>query len=267
MFCIRLCLVAFLSLLTMHVRANETVRQRRIVIVNGVPEEWALKWSGPVQPVCAATELWQAVTCPCSGFAYGEQGHLFLDRRRNGALVESMELSSLFGNFDNPADEGNAALVRIPRGQNDPFDEIDHTDQLRKFETELSKRPPADVMDLGDFARDGTKASFLLQVGNTPCGKQETILLGVSRESPKLHTFSTAAHPERPLVLQRDAWMALLAKGGQAIFTEVACGDHGSENEVEQIIHAYDGVLSVQTKTYSCQKDGSRGILLKGEEQ
>lgn len=251
----------------MHVRADETIRQRRIVIVNGASEEWTLKWSGPVRPVCTASELTQAVTCPCSGFAYGEQGHLLLDRKRNGALVESIELSSLFGNFDNPADQGNAALVRIPRGPNDPFDEIDDTDKLRKFQTELSKRSPADVMDLRDFAQDGTEASFLLQVGNDPCGKQETILVGVSRQSPKLHTFSTAAHPERPLVLQRDAWMALLAKGGEANFTDVACGDHGSENEVVQIIHAHGGILSVQSKTYSCPKDGARGILVKSEEQ
>jgi hypothetical protein len=267
MFCIRLCLVVFLSILTMHVWADETVRQRRTVIVNGELEEWTLKWSGPVRPVCSASDLTQAVTCPCSGFAYGEQGHLSLDRKRNGALVESMELSSLFGDFDNLADKGNAVLVRIPRDRNDPFDDIGDTNMLRKFKTELSKRSPADVIDPRDFLQDGTKASFLLQVGNAPCGKQETILVGVSRRSPNLHVFSTAAHPERPLVLQRGAWMAVLATAGQATFTELACGDHGSENEVEQIIQAHDGVLSVKANTYACERDGARGALLESEEE
>jgi hypothetical protein len=263
---IRLCLLALLSLTT-HAWADGTVRQRRVVTVDGTSEEWTLKWSGPVRPVCPASELTQAVTCPCSGFAYGEQGHLFLDRKRNGALVESIDLSPLFGDIDNPADKGNAALVRIPRSSNDPFDDADDTNTLHEFEVELSKRSPVDVMDLKDFAQDGTKASFLLQVGNAPCGKQETILVGVSRRSPNLHAFSTAAHPERPLILQRGAWMAVLAKGGQTTFTDLACGDHGSENEVEQIIQAHNGVLSVQAKTFSCQKDGSRGALLRSEEE
>ncbi|WLI91111.1 hypothetical protein Q4S45_08325 [Massilia sp. R2A-15] len=263
MLLIRLCFAALFSLLTVNLWAADTIRQRRTVVVDGTLEEWTLRWSGPVRPVCSALEMTQAVTCPCSGFTYGEQGHLFLERKHNDALLESMDLSPLFAEFDNPADNGNAALVLLPRRLNDPSDDFGDRTKVREFEIELRKRSPVDVMDLRDFTQDGMKASFLLQVGNVPCGKQEAMLIGISRKFPKLHAFSTAAHPERPLVLQRGAWMALLAAGRKTTITDLACGDHGSENEIEQIIYSHEGSFSVRENTYSCEKDGARGPQLR----
>lgn len=262
----RLSLLTVVLLLAMEAMAGETIRQRSTVAVDGRAEDWVLKWSGPVKPVCPALEPAQA-TCLCAGFAYGDQGHLILERQRAGSIVDTLNLSALFADYDNPADEGNAALVRLPRAPGDPVDAIDDPDTLRAFESALRTRPPVDVMTLADYAQDGMQASFLLQVGNEPCGKREMALVGVSRRQPRLHVFSSTGHPERPLVLQDGAWAAVLATGGRATFTDWTCGDHGSETEREQIIHAHAGTLSVQANTYACQKDGARGPLLRSDAQ
>ena len=266
MFGMRLSLLTVVFLLGMEAMAGETIRQRSNAVVDGQAEDWVLKWSGPVKPVCSAMEPDQA-TCPCAGFAYGEQGHLILERHRAGAVVDTLELSTLFAEYDNPADAGNAALVRISRAPGDPVNAIDNPDVLRAFENTLRTRPPVDVMTLADYSQDGMQASFLLQVGNEPCGKREMALVGVSRRQPRLHVFSSTGHPERPLVLQDGAWAAVLATGGHATFTDWNCGDHGSETEREQIIDAHAGTLSVQANTYACRKDGARGPLLRSEAQ
>lgn len=261
---IRLCLLLFFSFLGMAATAAETVRETRTVTVGGTQEEWTLKWSGPVKPVCAATDLAQAATCPCAGYAYGEQGQLVLERQRGGVFAERLNLSTLFDGYDNPADTGNAALPLLPRYRTDPFTDASRTDA---FQAGLASRPRVDAMQLQDYARDGMKATFLLQVGNVPCGKLEMALVGVSSAVPHLHTFTTTAHPERPLVLQASAWKALLATDREVKFTDLTCGDHASEQEREQIISAHAGTFAVQSDTYACNNDGSRGRLLSSEQQ
>ncbi len=263
----RLCILVCLAILTSNSMAEETIRQKQEVTVNGEKEEWLLKWTGPVKPVCASSNLSTAITCPCIGFAYGEQGQLSLERLRSGTRIESMNLSTLFGDSDNPADIGNAALRLRTRNENDPFDEIDDPDSRRKFDTAVQLRPLADVLEVQDFARDGMKSTFLLQVGNLPCGKRAMMLIGVSKLVPHLHAFTTIAHPERPLVLQAHEWMTILKTDGPVTVTDWTCGDHGSENEIEKIIIAHQGTFEIKSNAYSCQKDGSRGPLLKSEKQ
>lgn len=260
------CLSMMLALFSLHAAAQEPIRQRRTVVVDGVREEWTLKWSGPVRPVCAASDLTDAPTCPCNGFAYGEQGRLFLERKRSGAPVERLALSGLFKGMESPADDGNAALARLPRMPSDPTDDIGDDGALRRFRADLAKRAPVDVMAVKDFARDGLAATFLLQVGTVPCGKREMVLVGVTRREPRLHVVSSVAHPERPLVLQRSAWMAALANGGEARVVDLPCGDHGSENEVEQAIRIRDGRFFVRSTTYDCRDDGSRGAPVSSED-
>src|SRR5471030_306271 len=267
MFLFRLYILACLAMFTFDSMAEETIRQKQKVIVNGEMEEWLLKWTGPVKPVCASSDLPTAMTCPCAGFAYGEQGKLSLERTRSGAIVESMNLSTLFEESDNPADTGNAALRLRARNEDDPFDGIDDPNDRRKFDAAVMLRPIADVIDVQDFSQDGMKSTFLLQVGNLPCGKRSMVLIGVSKSVPHLHAFTTIAHPERPLVLQAHEWMAVLNTGGTVAVTDWNCGDHGSENEIEKIILAHQGTFEIKSNTYSCQKDGPRGALLHSEEQ
>ena len=53
-------------------------------------------------------------------------------------------------------------------------------------------------------------AKFFLQTGVEPCGKASGIVVGVTAERPRLHAFGTAAHPDKPLVMQKREWEALL---------------------------------------------------------
>jgi hypothetical protein len=263
-----LALIALIGLVPGHASADdsEMIRERRNVAINGVAEEWLLKWTGPVKPACGAADLPQASTCPCSGFAYGEQGQLLLERKRGGTTVETMKLAPLFAESESPGDSGNAVLRRWPRNDNDPFDEIDDQDRKRTFDSELMLRPPAEVMDMRDFARDGANSAFLLQVGAQPCGKHIMVLVGVSRSDPALHAFATVAHPERPLMLQAHEWKAILKSSGQVTVTDWSCGDHGSDTETEKTISAYQGRFKVTESTYTCKADGTRGALIRSEE-
>jgi hypothetical protein len=258
-------LMVLFFMLSISATAAETVRERRVLTVQGQREEWLVKWSGAVKPVCSSRQLSEAVTCPCSGFAYGEQGQLVVERRRPGASVERLDVSKLFGDYDSPADAGNAALARVPRHPEDPADDSDVSENAQRFKRTVQGRAPVSVMKFGDFSHDGMQASFLLQVGNAPCGKRQMALIGVSRRDPHLHAFSTAAHPERPLVLQAPAWQALMASKGHAQFTAWACGDHGGDTEIEQVIDARDGRFMVRENTFACRDDGSRGNLLEHE--
>lgn len=264
MFLVRSCSVALFAVLAVNAMAQETLRQTRAVTVDGQRETWSLIWSGPVTPVCAATDVRQAATCPCAGFAYGEQGQLFLERQRAGAATERLNLYTLFEEQDNPADTGKAALPRFPRNPADPSGDGGNGSA---FAAQAATRAPVDVMQLADFSSDGMQTTFLLQVGNVPCGKREMVLIGVSKQLPRLHAFTTITHPERPLVLQDGAWTALLAGRGEARFTDWACGDHGSVTTAEKIIHAHGGTLAVRTDTYACKATGSRGQLLSSEEE
>lgn len=246
---------------------TETVRQRRTVVVNGVPEEWLLKWTGPIAPLCSSADLASASSCPCMGFAYGEQGRLSLERRRSDTSIETMHLSSLFAQSDSPADAGNAALRHWSRNADDPFDDIGNQDAKRKFDDKVSLRPAADVMSIENGAREGGRTGFLLQIGNLPCGKRTMVFIGVSKMVPHLHAFTTAAHPERPLELQVHEWTSILKSGGPVTVTDWACGDHGSEVEMEKVISDHLGAFAVKSNTYACQKNGARGALLGSEDQ
>ena len=267
MFLFRLCIFVYLTIVTFDSTAEDTLRQKQQVTVNGEIEEWHLKWTGPVKPVCASSDLSTAMACPCAGFAYGEQGQLSLERTRSGTIVESMNLSKLFGESDNPSDSGNAALPLRARREDDPFDEIDDPNDRRKFDLAVTLRPLVDVIDVQDFLKEGMKSTFLLHVGNMPCGKRSMVLIGVSKSMPHLHAFTTIAHPERPLLLQAHEWMAILKTDGLVTVTDWNCGDHGSENEIEKIILVRQGTFEIKSNTYACKKDMSRGALLKSEEQ
>ena len=122
-------------------------------------------------------------------------------------------------------------------------------------------------MVTGDYDHDGQASEFLLQVGNAPCGKRLMALIGISRNQPHLHAFSSTAHPERPLVLQNREWAALLRANGPITIRDWECGDHGSVQAMEITLSARDGRISVHSRTFSCLENGSRGkVVLEQDE-
>jgi hypothetical protein len=248
--------VAF-SIAACHRRS--TVREDVVVEVGNVPEKWRLEWRSPTKQVCRP-ETDEAMACPCSGFAYGEAGVLDLVRSRPGAQDEHLALAPFFELADSPADSGLAALARWPYDPSD-FNNRDSVERGR----DVRGRDSVRVMAFGDYDHDGRATEFPLQIGVTPCGKREVIVIGLTQDKPMLHAFTTIAHPERPLVLEWRIWDALLHSKGYITELELACGDHASENQINVTLsataHGIEGTRSV----YDCVTDGTPRKLISTE--
>jgi hypothetical protein len=97
--------------------AQRVVREQRTVAIDGAKETWQLVWDGKPGSVCGPDNIDLAMTCPCSGWAYGEYGKLLLVRSRDGQEIERMDLRPLFDKFDSPEPgkvAGSAYLQRWP---------------------------------------------------------------------------------------------------------------------------------------------------------
>jgi len=202
------------------------IREEHKVVVDGVEEHWRLEWAGPTSPVCSPDEPDVWITCPCSGFVFGERGNLVLVRKKPGADEERFALTQLFdGDFDAPGDVGEVVLRRwdVHEKDMDQSDSPDFADRVRTC-------PLATVMRFGDYDHDGKATEFLFQVGTLPCGKPMSVAIGVSRRNPRLHVFSTIEHPERPLVLQAWQWESLREAKAPIKVVDWKCGDHGSDS-------------------------------------
>jgi hypothetical protein len=137
--------------------------------------------------VCAPPDDANWFTCPCQGFEFGEQGELDLVRLRASNEVDRLPLIPLFRGAEPPpeaAEENHAALRRWPVLESDleSWMEAERRKDpaaLEAFEEALPKRKPLDVLDVGDFNRDGLAAEFVLQIGALPCGKRQSVLVGI----------------------------------------------------------------------------------------
>lgn len=235
------------------------VRERQRIVVGSVVEEWRLEWQTPPEPSCEpSSDDWN--TCPCDGFAFGEEGQLDLVRHVPGKPDERLHLSPLFSlGFD------GESVARLPRW---PVHDRDMERMEQPGFVELVRsRPIVRIMQLGDYDHDGRPTEFLLQVGAGPCGHRQTVLVGISRSNPKLHVFGTVAHPGTPLVLESAiAWKQLLHAKGKTTVISWPCGDHGSDEQQEvELVTDVSGIRAFHAR-YSCG-DAGRGRLLERTEQ
>lgn len=240
------------------------VRQQHTLLVAGHQEVWQLRWLTQPTPVCSAEEQDMALTCPCAGFAYGEQGKLTL-LRTSPQGNEEIDLGALFDNdLDGPQSRGTAVLRRwdfLQTDRNALLGDAHSETQIKK----IKKRPLANVMQFGDYLHDQLGATFLLQVGVLPCGRIMSALLGISPQNQHLHAIGTARHPDRPLILERRIWEALRRSKGWVRLTSWACDDHGSEQEEEiELSIGKDGITET-ARNYACTSEGKRGKLLSAE--
>ena len=90
------------------------VREERKINVDGFIETWQLKWASGPKSFCGARDLSMAITCPCTGFAYGETGDLLLLRLRDEIEVDRLHLTPFF-----TEGSGKAVLQRWPFFDND----------------------------------------------------------------------------------------------------------------------------------------------------
>ena len=229
--------------------ADPLVREQIEVSLNGVRERWTLRWEAPPSPYCQIPE--DAMTCPCTGFGYGESGSLSLIRERPGMPRERLLLDPMFS--DGTSAKASSILLKSP------FREVDGGYSAEQLQEELAKRKPASILQLKDFNHDGLAAEFVLQVSAGPCGHQQGVLLGVEARGGPLKVFGGAANPDVPLVLEYASWYNLLLKTSFESL-EFGCGDHGSEEEMVIRLSAKDGAFVAEQEVFDCTgTDGLRG--------
>ena len=131
-------------------------RERQRVVIGAVTETWELRWKAPPKPACEPSDV--SLTCPCTGFAYGEGGDLRLVRIRNGEEIDGLELTPLFENAD--VNLGNIAIVQRWK----PNYEMDFkASEKDDFRDVVARRPVAKIMDFIDYDHDGRRSEFYLK--------------------------------------------------------------------------------------------------------
>jgi hypothetical protein len=257
-------LVVASALLLRAQTGGQVVREQRSVVVGGVTEQWQLVWDRAPRPVCGPEDPDKALSCPCSGWAYGEYGHLALVRHR-GQTTERLDLPPFFREFDTPGADPDAAYL-----QRRPLLKTDVTrllDSDRSLAGEIERRPASVIMDVADYDHDGAATEFLLQIGTLPCGHAQFAALGVTAKNAHLHALGAATHPGQPLYMPREAWQALARRGDPTTIPTLTCGDHGSEEREELVVSASRGDIHVRSRRFSCPGDGSRERLIEESDQ
>jgi hypothetical protein len=236
------------------------VREAKKVSVAGLEEVWRLEWDEQPTPICDPKDAgW--ITCPCQGFAYGEQGNLSLIRIQKNKVVERLCLTPFFNNDLDAPDINNKAILRrwdVKRNDADLEDTAD-------FEKIVHERPLSTIMQFADYNHDGQATEFFLQSGVLPCGKRMGIIVGISRLKPTLHAFGTSLHPEKPLVMNQQNWKAFLRSKKPVRLMEWRCGDHGSDTETEIELDSDRKGISATLKQYQCSEKDQRGTLIENK--
>lgn len=236
----------------------ELIREEQQVVVNGITETWQLVWKTPPSPFCGAEDPSMAISCPCSGFAFGEIGEMELVRLADGRDVGRMDLTPLFSEVI----AGQRGAM-IPRWQ---FKDSDiETLESANFESAVRSRPAVKIMNFADYNHDGAATEFFLQTDVAPCGKRLGVIVGIATGNPHLHAFGTARRPNSPLILQKTVWDALAKSAKPSRITDWPCGDHGSEIESEIEIRATVRGIQGTRREYQCTETG-RGRLIRQQE-
>ena len=244
---------------------TQYLREQRTVTVRGKPEVWQLVWKGRPRPACGPDDVEMAITCPCTGWAYGEVGRLVLQRKLGGRTIDRLALGPFF--TDLPADnaDGLAIMQWRPFEMNDMDETGADGAALPTLLTQIKARPGPRAMQVADYDHDGNATEFLIQVSAGPCGHSEYISVGVSHDRPKLHALGTADSPGQALSMAGSAWQALLSRERESHVTVWPCGDHGSDERQELVLSAERGSIRAILRRYSCPEDGSRERLLGSE--
>lgn len=242
------------------VPTDPLIREEQKVVVDGIAEIWRLEWKSPPVPACGTEDLLSAITCPCSGFSFGESGQLNLVRFVGEREIDRFELTRLFEK-EYPSQDG--AVVQRWELQEEDFQQYEtpeagHTERVRA-------RPAVKIMHFADFNHDGRATEFFLQTEVLPCGKRTGVLVGVTPRNSRLHAFGSIAHPKKPLVLQKREWESLLKAPGPTRVVDWRCGDHGSEIETDLELRATKRGIEAILWYFECNETGSRGRLLRKE--
>ena len=210
------------------------VRETATLQVDGQTETWTLRWTRPPVDHCIDTGWFSA---PCLGFAYGERGPLVLVRSRAGAPDDVLPLDSLF-------DGGESLLPHWPTDGSDPFEAVDVA--------AVKRRPPVSILRFGDYDHDGQATELVLQVATGAFGHRPAVVVGVDSHDKRLHAFADD-HGE-PLLLDHPVlWEKVKdAKTSPVTLVEIACGDHGADEEHSAVVTFAHGPLRIAHKPKKC---------------
>jgi hypothetical protein len=227
------------------------VREEQTVVVDGVSETWRLQWAAKPKPACKPSE--DSLTCPCEGFAYGEAGDLFLVRLRNGHQIDRLRLTRFFTEWS-----GAAVVQRWPTLDRD----LKVADR-RDFPARVGKRPTVQVMHFADYDHDGRATEFYLQTETVPCGKSHGVIIGLSKNNPRLHVFGTVSNPNKPLYMQKREWEAVVNAQGPVDVLDWACGDHNLDTETRVRLYWTPKGIDGISREYTCPPTPKRLIRQK----
>lgn len=252
-----LCVVFIASVTTtpaMLRAADPLIRESRKVRVGAVEETWRLQWLGKAEPVCTPPDP-ETTTCPCSGFENGQKGQLALVRSLKGKEIDRLDLTPYFRG-DYSVTQDGAVL------QYKPWLATDYNDlNDPMLPSRIARRPTTTVMAIADYNQDGQATEFVLQTDTAPCGKRYGIAFGVTPESPKLHVFTSVAHPDEPLLLPLSMWDLLRESRGPRRMVTWECGDHGSDVETELEVEVTPQGFRATTRDFECDENDKRGKL------
>ncbi len=232
---------------------SSLVREEQQIVVDDIREVWRLQWKSPPKSACGPEP--DSLSCPCSGFAYGESGQLDLVRIVDGREVDRLELTPLFEKVF--ADQDGAIVQRW-----DVHDTDLNEPHTEEFAARVGTRPIVEIMHFADYDHDGKSTEFFLQTDTEPCGKVTGMVIGLSQRNARLHAFGTALHPDKPLVMHKTAWQALIGSHGPIDVLDWPCGDHGSEIEARLELRAGNKGIRVIRREFKCTETGARGRLL-----
>lgn len=195
-----------------HRAGSPDIREQRRVVFGGVEEIWRLRFtSASTAPTMPPPHEW---TCPDRYDAQFDAGAVVLERLRGGVVIEAITAVEV---GDDEIGGGIAAFWQIPNIDEDP--------------------PPRDIgnpwqtlLDIGDYNHDGDASEFVLPGAHICCGHAVSLLVGVTRDDPRLHVLTWRGGGTMSLPNERDRWEAVRARPRGEIVTW-GCGDHASEQE------------------------------------
>jgi hypothetical protein len=162
--------------------------------------------------------------------------------------------------FEDPFGNEKAAILQ--RWETDPSGDFDLAQNDEDFAKEVSKRPVVRVMHFADYDHDGQATEFYLQTGTISCGHVLGIVVGISKQNPRLHVFGTASEPSKPLSMQPHEWEALRDASAPIEVKDWLCGDHGALTQTSlQLRWTPQGIAGLR-RTYECQPGGTLGKLV-----
>lgn len=196
-----------------HRATAPDVSESRTVAVDGVEETWRVRFVTPsLAPAEIADGEW---SCPRAFESRFDRGRAVLERVRGGVVVDRFE--NPCGSTDG---EECARRLLIPWRVAAPRDR----------RVDAGRLPRVTYLDVADYDHDGRATEFAADLGELVCGHTEAVIIGITRDRPRLHVLRWADGGRMAMTSGRAGWepVRASARGDVATWRR---GDHGVTDE------------------------------------